>query len=99
MDRGSLQVQKERDTVGILLHVGGSVSNLTECNSEHLFDMLAMIITVKRVLGKGFTQIKVSKSITIKVATAIICVLRFFKRKATLPEVLTSTPTPQEPCK
>lgn len=47
-------------TPGILLHTGGSVSNLTECNSEHLFDMR---ITVKRVLGKGFTQIKLPKSV------------------------------------
>lgn len=33
---------KRRDTVGTLLHIGGSVSNLTECDSEHLFDMLAI---------------------------------------------------------
>lgn len=62
MGCGSFQDQKERQTVAHR-HIGGSVSNLTERNSEHLFDMLAMRITVKRVLGKGYTQIKVSKSI------------------------------------
>ncbi len=106
MDCGSLQVQEERDTVGILLHIGGSVSNLTECNSEHLFDMR---ITVKRVLGKSFYSNQGAKiNLHFYLGSGIICliegvfnigVLKFSKIKATLPDDLTSTPPPQEPCK
>lgn len=45
---------KRRDTVGTLLHIRGSVSNLTECNSKNLFGMLAMRKTVKKVIGELF---------------------------------------------